>query len=471
MTLATAAPGTFLDRTRRRVLVPLALTWLLGSAVVLALSYVSTSQAFDRSLLDDANTLAAQIEPYADGLDRFPEQQALEMLRHGRSDRVFFAIHDPLRATLVGEPDLQPQALTAQKQWGFSDRTVRGMRVRQVTLARRDTRPFIVVVAQTLGERSEWLKRLVAYSIVPQLSLLLMLGWWLSHTLADEVAPLVRLQRLLEQRDTADLRPVEVSAPSYELAALTQSINGLMSRIERSVRAQREFAGNVAHELRTPLAGVRALAEHGLASGNAVVWQDQLGTIVDRCDRAARLIDQLLALALADEAREVLRLDAVRLDELVRATMVAMLPQADALRADIGAHGIDQPVWVHGHPHLLEGVLRNLLDNALRYGRPENPSDRQTVTVALRCLGEGVLLSVSDNGPGLDAASRQRLCQRWSPGDDAPTGNGGTGLGLAIVARYCGLMSADLTLEPSPHAGLTATVRWQAHRNAFASAA
>lgn len=468
MTLATAAQ-TFLESTRRRVLVPLALTWLLGSAVVLALSYVSTSQAFDRSLLDDANTVAAQIGLSAEGLAHFSEQHALEVLRHGRSDRVFLAIHDPIRGVVVGEPGLLPQALPPTKQWGFSDQTVRGMRVRQVTLAREATRPFIVVIGQTLGERSEWLKRLVAYSIVPQLSLLLMLGWWLSHSLADEVAPLVRLQRALEQRDTADLRPVEVSAPSYELAALAQSINGLMSRIDRSVHAQREFAGNVAHELRTPLAGVRALAEHGLASGDAAVWQGQLQHIVGRCDRAARLIDQLLALALADEAREVLRLDAVRLDEVVRSTLLSILPQADALRVDIGAVGIDDPVSVHGHLHLLEGVLRNLLDNALRYGKPIHDGEVQTVTVEVRNQGQGVLLSVSDNGPGLDAAARQRLLRRWTQGAGSAKGNGGTGLGLAIAVRYCGLMGAELMLGQSPHGGLTAALRLRHHGSPTAS--
>jgi len=223
--------------------------------------------------------------------------------------------------------------------------------------------------------------------------------------------------------------------------------------VAQGVQAQHEFAGNVAHELRTPLAGIRALASYGLAQKDPAVWREQLGGIVQSEARASHLVDQLLALALADEARGAMPRQEVPLDQLVHETVLRFLPRADAAGVDLGALGLEQPVVVLGQPLLIEGVLSNLIDNALRYGRPA-AGEAPRVTVALAREGRGadecVVLSVLDNGPGISAPQRQQLRQRWVQGREGERLGQGAGLGLGIVARYAELLGARLELVPGP---------------------
>lgn len=238
-----------------------------------------------------------------------------------------------------------------------------------------------------------------------------------------------------------------------------------MARIEGSVQAQREFAGNVAHELRTPLAGIRSLAAYGLGQGDAAVWQRQLQDIAASERRASRLVDQLLALALADEAPGALDLVPVALHTLVSELVLRSLPQADAQGVDLGVEGLDAPLaplWVRGTSALLEGLLGNLVDNALRHGRPTDAAQPARVTVVVRAVGERVRLSVIDNGPGLDAAELLRVRSRWEQGGARGRRAGGVGLGLAIVERYAALLGGALELAPGPDGiGLCATVNLQ----------
>lgn len=220
------------------------------------------------------------------------------------------------------------------------------------------------------------------------------------------------------------------------------------------MRAQREFAGNVAHELRTPLAGIRALAGYGLAHRDPAVWREQLAGIADSEARASHLVDQLLALALADEARGAMPRQPVALDELARDAVLRFLPRADATGVDLGATGLDQPVVVQGQPLLIEGVLGNLIDNALRYGRPgAGTRPRVTVEISREATVDGreaTVLAVVDNGPGLSAAQRTDLLQRWAQDREGERLGQGAGLGLAIVARYAELLGVRLALEPGP---------------------
>jgi two-component system sensor histidine kinase TctE len=226
------------------------------------------------------------------------------------------------------------------------------------------------------------------------------------------------------------------------------------------VQAQREFAGNIAHDLRTPLAGIRALAEYGLARGDPEIWHRQLRSILASEERASRLVEQLLALALADEARDSVKLEALRVDEIVRRMLLGFVPRADAAGVDLGATGLDTPVSAWASTALLEGVLANLIDNALRYGRGGASA---TLTVDVTRSGEQVAIAVTDDGPGLDASQRQRPPRRWERGATGVEAGDGAGLGLAIAWRYADLLGGHLQLEPGPgNRGLRATVTLRA---------
>lgn len=306
-----------------------------------------------------------------------------------------------------------------------------------------------MITAQTVHSRSIILRSALLYSLGTQVLLLAVLALWLRRAIQSELQPLAAFQRALDQRDARDLAPLPVEASTRDLQHLGTAVNGLLARVAQGVQAQHEFAGNVAHELRTPLAGIRALASYGLAHKDPAVWREQLGGIVQSEARASHLIDQLLALALADEARGAMPLQAVQLDQLVHETVLRFLPRADAAGVDLGALGLEQPVAVRGQPLLIEGVLGNLIDNALRYGQPAT-GEAPRVTVALAREGGDVVLSVVDNGPGIPAPQRQQLQQRWTQGREGERLGQGAGLGLGIVARYAELLGARLELGPGP---------------------
>jgi two-component system sensor histidine kinase TctE len=307
-------------------------------------------------------------------------------------------------------------------------------------------------MGQTTLSRDRLLQRLFTFSVAP---LLVLLGWlalWLMRAIDNELCPLVALEEAVDQRDVTDLTPVPVSATTRDVQRLGQAINALLARMTQSVQAQREFSGNVAHELRTPLAGIRALADYGLRHHDPQVWREQLEGIAQSQERASHLVDQLLALALADESQHSLVRSPVALDALVRESVMRFLPRADAAGVDLGARGIDHAVHVLGHHGLLEGVLNNLLDNALRYGL--RAQGERHITVAVSHTSETVVLSVSDNGPGVSPEQLQRLTRRWVQGAAGEALKQGSGLGLAIVREYARLMQATVSIQTESPSGL-----------------
>lgn len=478
----SAAPGPGLrpapslrSRLVRHVMGPLALTWLLGTGVALGVATYFTRQAFDRSLLDDAYSLAFNVRRAADGgLDLVLTAHEIQHLLFDQSEEVFFAVYRQDGSLLAGHAGLRPsvaQDPASGLGFEFSAMTFQGKHLHSVTLQPRDDRPFQVVIAQTTRSRDRLLKRLLLFSLAPQIGLLLLLALWLRRAIQQELTPLTQVQHSLAQRDVHDLSPMTLQHSSRDLQALTQSLNDLFERIAQGVQAQREFSGNVAHELRTPLAGIRALAEYGLSQTSPERWRQQLQRIVASESRASHLVNQLLALALVAEARSGLPLVKLDLCALARDVLLRYLPKADAAGADLGAQGLDQPCWVQANSTLVEGALINLLDNALRYGRPteaQSAAAPHRITLELRhqpmtaTAPACVDLCVLDQGPGMSQSQREQLMQRWAQGEAGLRQALGAGLGLAIVAQYARAMQASLLLLPVSGGGLCACVRFPA---------
>jgi two-component system sensor histidine kinase TctE len=447
------------------VLLPVFIVWLTSTSLVIEIAYVFTQRAFDRALSDDAYALSAHVR-MVDGRPLLDlSARELDSVLFDQSEQVYFTVMNSdgevvaSNANWLGVTDaLHSEHFGA---YAMSERFHEGRALRAVDLSPTTERPWRVVVAQTVRSRSELIERMILYAVVPEIALFLVLGWWLQRVIGRDLQPLARLRAALSSRDATDLSPVAPDGSSSDVVQLAEATNALLARVEAGVRAHREFAGNIAHELRNPLAGIRALADYGLRQNDPEQLRHQLIAIQEREARASHLIAQLLALAFADEAQGTIELSAVELRQVVESCLAAVIERGDTRHVDFSADGLDTMVLVHGNEGLISSALSNLLDNAVRYGRPAS-SATQRILVRLRQADASgkVCLSVCDNGPGLDpglADSRQR----WRRGAGVEAVRGGTGLGLAIVARYAEILGAEFDLTNQPDGGLCASLRFR----------
>ncbi|QHE88936.1 histidine kinase [Hydrogenophaga sp. BPS33] len=431
----------------RHVMLPLVLTWLAGTVATLGVASYFTEKAFDRALVDDAYSIASYLHRQSDGrvaLQLTPSELSAALF--DQSETVRFSVLRADGSLLAGTP--LPSTPTPSSDLGmhYSDMVVRGELMRAVTLRHTvDGELLYVVMAHTTSVRSDLAQHLLVFGALPLLLLLTLLALWLWRGIERDLAPLARLQATLAERDANDLKPIQIAPSTREIEQVAFAVNALFDRLGHSVRSQREFIGNVAHELRTPLARIRALADDGRSHPDAAMSRQQLQQIATSAERAGRLVNQLLDLAIADEAQVVLQKEPVDLAPLVQQAVLRHLDKADARGVDLGARGLDElaePVRVSGHIALFEGILDNLIDNALRYGGQTLTAELSVDSATRTCE-----LVVVDDGPGIDASARQDLMRRWTQGGHGDQWRLGSGLGLSIVARYAQLLGSELRLD------------------------
>ncbi len=455
--MSTQRLPTLLSRLLRHVLMPLMWAGILGAVLVAIVARHFTSEAYDRSLLDDALMVAGHVAERDGTLDFRLSPAEMKAVLFDQSESLFFAIYDGEGQFLAGHAGLQGRVVPAGAAYVFGEFAYQGQRLRTLTLQRERPQRYTVVMGQTTHSRERILQQVLVFSLVPQLVSLFLLALWLRRNIEKELKPLSDLEQDLSQRDASDLSPVRVHQASSDMQRLGEVVNSLFGRIRLGLQAQREFSGNVAHELRTPLAGIRAQAEYGLGHADSAVWREQLQGVLQSQERASHLVDQLLALALVAEARQALHLEPVDLSELATQALLRWMPQADQRSVDLGAQGLDRPVWVWGQRALLEGLLDNLIDNALRHGRPADGQGAQ-VTLSLEAAAAKVRLSVQDNGPGVPRAWREQLQARWQRGPEGLAAGDGHGLGLSIVSAYARHLEGRVSLSESASGGLCVMV-------------
>lgn len=438
-------------RIMSHVIWPLGLVWLLGTLLLASIANHFVQQAFDRSLVDDAYLVASHVQlrsGQAADLEINMSAAEINGLLFDQSESVAFAVFRADGSFLAGHPGLRTtvSAQDGDTPFAFDNIVFQGRKMRAVLLRQNQPQAFSVIVAQTSTSRGRLLQNLLIYSVVVEVLLLFAIAMWLRWSIKRDLQPLADLMRVVEYRDGSDLSPLRLRANTRDMENLGQAINALFNRIAKGLTAQKEFTGNVAHELRTPLAGIRALAELGLDSSDPAMLKAQLRQIRESSIRASHLTDQLLALAIADEADIAMQVERLQLDELVTSAIMQRATMARHADIDLGVTGMDAPCEIWGNKALVEGILNNLLDNAIRYGRPPQPQ-RQEVTVCLRTLPEGLELVVIDNGPGIDPGEWEGLLQRGVQGANRQGSNEGVGLGLSIVKRYAQLLGAEFFLQ------------------------
>ena len=337
-----------------------------------------------------------------------------------------------------------PAALPPQAVLGFSDVKVGGVSYRVYSV---QTPLQTVQIAQNMSARLARARALAAHAVLPivlMAPLLMLVVWWV---IRRSLAPVERTRRQVASRSAGDLSPLPEGGLPAEVRPLVDELNLLLGRVGAAFDAQAQFVANAAHELRSPLTALKLQAQALRRGGDEAAREASVARLNQGIDRAIRLVEQLLALAREEAglghpaARERLNLQ-----DVVQFAVADVLPQARARQIDLGV-GDTEPAWVQGQPDALRILLRNLLDNAIKYTPAAGRID-----VALRIAGANAVLAVEDSGPGIDAQDRAHVLDRFYRAGNA-SGASGSGLGLAIVNTIAKRHGATLVLDRSERLG------------------
>lgn len=337
---------------------------------------------------------------------------------------------------------------------GFSEATVQGVRYRMFSLRAGDR---AVQIAQDLNARAQRARVLAANAMLPVagLGLLLMLAVW--GVIERSLAPVDRLRREVAARAPDVLSALGEGGLPQEVRPLVRELNLLLGRVREAVQARQRFVADAAHELRTPLTALRLQVQALRPSTPDAGRDDAVKRMEEGIDRAVALVNQLLALT-REEGTEEGAVTEVRLEELCREVAGEVLPMARLRQIDLGLdHGSQPAPWVRGDPDSLRTLLRNLVENAVKYTRTGGRVD----ILLEQGPGGVVVLAVEDDGPGIAPQDRQRVFERFQRGDFQDVQ--GSGLGLAIVAAVARRHGATVRLDRSARlGGLRAEVRFAA---------
>ena len=430
---------------------PILLINLAGASLIYLLAWLPAQQAFDQNLQDAAGALAARLSAGPRGPQLDLPRQAEQVLRADPVDALYFVVRDQAGRVLAGDPDFP-----AIEPGPAYDAQVRGEAVRAAGRALQVGADTVRIgVAKTLRKRQSTREAIVrALILLESLFTLALVGLiWFSVTTG--LRPLARMRADLGQREAGDLAALESDAVPYELAPVVSAFNDLLAKVQSSAQAQHDFLADVAHQLRTPLAGLGLQLEWlGQRHAGDADTVRSVGLMLLSNERMIRQTNQLLALARAEPSRfEKTRLEQLDLAGLVAQSVQYFVEAAARKTIDIGFDL--QPAVVAGEGFLLRDLIDNLIDNAVRY----TPAGG---TVTVRCHRDGAygVLEVEDSGPGIAAALRDKVFQRYVRLDDKSAGNG---LGLAIVRDVAQAHGAQVTLgEGAGGRGLLVTVRFGA---------
>jgi two-component system, OmpR family, sensor kinase len=334
-------------------------------------------------------------------------------------------------------------ALPQRAVLGFSEVRVHNTPYRVFSM---QTRSQVIQVAQDMGPRRTMARSLALRTVAPILwmaPLLMLVAWW---AVSASLRPVARVRAQVASRGAEELSRVAEQGLPDEIRPLVHELNLLFDRVRDAFEAQQHFVSDAAHELRSPLAALRLQAQGLQRAKDDETRQLALDRLLAGIDRATRLVEQLLLLARQEAGMATgIKFQPVAMPDLVRACVGEAHAMARTKEIDLGVGGLDEGA-LSGQPEALRILLRNLLDNALKY-TPEGGR----VDVSLRREDQALVLSVEDSGPGIPEAECLRVLDRFYRVQGA--GAAGSGLGLAIVNAIARGHGAQLSLLQSESLG------------------
>ena len=459
------------------MLTPLLLLWPVSLALTWLVAQGLANKPFDRALEYNAHALA-QLVTVQNGRVLFNlPQPASEILRADESDILYYQVLGPKGELLSGERELPlpppPEERSFSGDVRLRDAELRGIDIRVAYIWVRVPLPgapaALVQVAETRSKRSVLATEIIKGVMLPQfviLPLAVLLVWL---ALVRGIKPLRQLEERIRARKSDDLSPLDHKAVPMEVAPLVDSVNDLLQRLQESMATQKRFLADAAHQLKTPLAGLRMQADLAQREGTSTEeLKKSLQQIGRSSIRATHTVNQLLALARAEGGAAVVQRQKIDLARLVIDVVQDSVPRAMDKHIDLGYDGADPGtpgVGMEGNPTLLKELVRNLVDNAINY-TPSGGGQPGMVTVRVlpETFAHVVLFQVEDSGPGVPESERELVFQPFyrALGNEAD----GSGLGLPIVREIARQHGADVELEDarpgSAMPGARFTVRFTA---------
>jgi two-component system sensor histidine kinase TctE len=431
--------------------VSLVLTWLVAQSIA--------GKPFDRALEYNVGALAQLVTVNRDKAQFILPLPARELLRADDSDTVYYQVLGTGGEFLGGEKGLPlppEDEKLAPGEVRMRDDEFRGVGIKVaytwVKLDLPNSMPALVQVAETMDKRSVLATEIVKGVMLPQfviLPLAVLLVWL---ALVQAIKPLNHLEERIRARSPDDLSPLDAQAVPIEVAPLVSSVNDLLMRLKDSIATQKRFLADAAHQLKTPLAGLRMQADLAQREGaNAEDLKQSLRQIGRSSIRATHTVNQLLALARAESSGTVMSQQPCNLVKLTMDVIRDCVPRAMDKHIDVGYEGAEpggEDVTLMGNPTLLKEMVRNLMDNAINY-TPSTADKPGMITARILKdpFSKVLVLQVEDSGPGIPASERELVFQPFYRvlGTEAD----GSGLGLPIVLEIARQHHASITLEDS----------------------
>ena len=433
------------------------LAWLLGPLMLLLaldtafawwVSQRVANVAYDRALHEIAREIVLHVRTDGPRPRLELSEAAANVLLMDTDDRLFFRL-DAADGTLLGGDDAlrrHPRPNGPRDPRSYSD-DVRGEPVRMIAVRMpvdetAGSPQVQVQVAETLNKRKRLAIEMLANVIAPQLVLIAMAALVVWVGVQRGLDPLKRLRRAVSDRSHLDLSPIDTHDVPGEVRPLVDEVNDLMARLSRTFDFQNRFVADAAHQLKTPVSGLKAQIELALRESDPERVRHSMAQLYLSADRLSRLVRQLLSLARNEPgALDTVRLQPLDLNAFALEASMEWVPQAIRRDIDLGFEGVEQPLMIAADGDRLRELLNNLIDNAIRYSQSGG-----RVTVRTARLPDGACgLSISDDGPSIPVEERARIFERFHR--LLGTQEDGSGLGLAIVSEIASLHGARITLE------------------------
>ncbi|MPZ45661.1 MAG: HAMP domain-containing protein [Betaproteobacteria bacterium] len=426
-------------------MLPLSLALICSALVVYKLASDFVTEAYDRALYDSALDLSRRLRLRDGRLTVDLPPAAADMLEIDDIDRVYYAVRNDDGNLVGGAADLPRPQPSENRRPDYYYARYLGQGMRLVALRvpydpDNETMFAQVIVGETLIRRRLLAEEILVAVALSQLVLIAMICISVYLGVGHGLLPLGRLRAQIEARSHRDLTPLDEPRTPREVRPLVHAINELLQRLQRAIVSQQRFIADAAHQLRTPLAGLRTHAELALREQDLAGVRERVRALMHATDRSARLAHQLLALALAEpEASATAPMSAVDLVAIARDVTAEWVPQALAHQLDLGLAAAAGSLRIRGNAVLLRELVVNLVDNAICYTQPGGQ-----ITVDVQHDAATVTLSVEDDGPGIPPGDRERVFERFQRLAENRTE--GCGLGLAIVREIAQAHAAEVRI-------------------------